>query len=198
MGDRWGPEGPPDEAYSRVSRDLEAVTAAFAAYLGGLRDQLLARFVCRVRPATGPELQRLGHGTRDRDEVDVYAVEPADPGAATLLVDRYLWEGGTSVSLAAGRSAASEAPDCFCDACDEDSDEMIDTVDRFVRMVGSGFREFRRPVDPDAFGRAGNTPRGWLEVGCEWAGGHTIGASAGVRGEVFTAEWGPWPARPQS
>ena len=197
MGDRWGPEGPPDEAYSRVSRDLEAVTAAFAAYLDRLRGGLLVRFDCRVRPATGAELQRLGHGTHDRDEVDAYAVEPADPGSATLLVDRYLWEGGTSVSLAAGRSAVSGAPGCFCDACDEDSDEMIDTVDRFVTMVESGFREFRRPVDPDASGRVRSGPRGWLEVGYEWAGGRTVGASAAVRGEVFTAEWGPWPARPR-
>ena len=125
MGDRWGPEGPPDEAYSRVSRDLEAVTAAFAAHLDRLRDKLLARFECRVRPATAAELERLGHATHDREEVDAYAVEPADPGSATLLVDRYVWEGGTSVSLAAGRSAASGAPGCFCDACDEDSDEMI-------------------------------------------------------------------------
>lgn len=76
MGDTW-PDGLPDEAYSRVTRDLASVTADFAAYLDDLPDRLTTRYRCRVRPLTRHERERV---VRDlSDAAEGYAVEPDDP-----------------------------------------------------------------------------------------------------------------------
>ena len=196
MGDRWGSEGPPNEAYSRVTRDLRAVTAEFAAYLDGLPQRLSGDFDCRVRPMTGEELAQLRpdldhHPDRPEiDELDAYAVVPSDPACATLLVRRYSFDGASSVHLAAGIGAETQAPYCLCDACDEDSGEMVRETERFVSMVTSGFREFLRPAE-----RRGSVPaaKGWMERGYEWSGGSSAGSSAQTTGTPYSATWRAWP-----
>jgi hypothetical protein len=198
MGDRWGREGPPDEAYSRVTRDLRAVTAEFAAYLDGLGQRLLDDFDCQLRPVTEEELERLhphrGHDPA-RPEVEeqvTYAIEPVGGGCATLLVRRYLFDGASSVQLAAGLGAATQAPYCLCDACDEVSAEMIGETEEFIAMVTSGFHEFLRPAQP-AGGRAAE--QGWMERGHEWSGGRSVGGSAEVTGTPYSETWDSWPRR---
>ena len=195
MGDRWGREGPPDEAYSRVTRDLRAVTAEFAAYLDGLPQRLRDDFDCRLRPVSGGELERL-HPHRGHDparpeveEQDTYAVQPAGAGCATLLVRRYRFDHASSVQLAAGLGAATQAPYCLCDACDEDSEEMVHETEQFISMVTSGFHEFLRLAE-----RRGSVPaaKGWMERGYEWSGGSSVGSSAQTSGTPYSATWRAW------
>ena len=54
MADSWGDDGPPDDAYGRLSRDLAAVTADYAAYLEHLPTRLAAEYVCEVRAMRSP------------------------------------------------------------------------------------------------------------------------------------------------
>jgi hypothetical protein len=55
----WGPDGPPEEAYSRVTRDLAVVTAAFAEFLEELPGRLTAEYDCVVRDPDQGEVERL-------------------------------------------------------------------------------------------------------------------------------------------
>lgn len=143
MGDTW-PDGLPDEAYSRVTRDLASVTADFAAYLDDLPDRLTTRYRCRVRPLTRHERERV---VRDlSDAAEGYAVEPDDPDCATVLVARVQeHDGATYAVLAFGVAASALIPDCLCDACDSDSAELIEQAEGFLEAALTGFREHRGP-----------------------------------------------------
>lgn len=192
MPDTWGDEGPPPEAYSRVTRDLAAVTAGFARYLDELPGELTARYVCRTRDLSEDERQRLRGRGADLD--DGWAVEPSDPDSATLLVGRTSFEGGASAVLGFGVAALALVPDCFCDACDEDSESLVAETEGFVRAAVDGCVEFRRPFRPRR--RPGRLLGGaWLEEGFTTAGGGSAHASADIRGEPFSRRWRPWATR---
>lgn len=181
MADRWGPDGPPDEAYSRVTRDLAAVTAAFASWLDELPERLVSSYHCRPRPTTAAEQQRLANAWT----ATTFAVEPADADCATLLVARGTFEGGTSALIGLGVATQELVPSCFCDACDEDSDSMIEQAGRLVRVATGGCHEFRRPA------RHGLTR--WLEQGYVAADGSASCGGPDERGAPFARDWAPWP-----
>ena len=196
MPDRWGEEGPPPEAYSRVTRDLAALTAGFARYLDELPGELTARYLCRVRSLSEDERLRLrgsGSGVDDGWVDDGWAVEPSDADSATLLVGRTTFEGGASALLGFGVAAHGLVPDCFCDACDEDSESLVARAEELVRAAVHGCVEFRRPYQPRRPGRLFGGP--WLEEGFTTAGGGFAHASAAIRGEPFSRHWQPWTPR---
>src|SRR5262245_42075184 len=130
MGDRWGDEGPPEEAYSRVSRDLRDVTADFARFLADLPVELVGSYDCRVRELTAEERQRLRGKSSDQFD-EAYAIQPADPSATTLLIGRERFHEGASVALGLGVAIDPGIPSCFCDACDEDSQSLIAQTRRY-------------------------------------------------------------------
>lgn len=191
MADSWGRAGPPKEAYSRVSRHLAEVTAGFGAYLDGLPPSLLARFDCRVREVTSAEAERLGI---DGSVEAAYAVEPSSPESSTLLVGRATEDGAVTATLAFGLAQTTLLPDCLCDACDEDSESLVEQAEEFVAAAVQGCREFRGPYRP----RPGTALLGptWLEEGCETATGAWSRASGQLSGEPFERRWTPWDARP--
>jgi hypothetical protein len=193
VGDRWGPEGPPTEAYSRVTRDLAQVTAGFAAYLDELPSRLVADYDCRVRPLTDEEAARVAR----RDEApwdDAYAVVPADAASATLLVARSTYDGGATLTIGFGRATTAGLPGCFCDACDEDSDGLIEQTREYLDAATGGVTEFRRPHVPRHPG-APLADGPWLEQGFRGPAGSSASASAEVRGELFEVTWRPWTRR---
>ena len=187
MWDTWGDEGPPEEAYSRVSRDLAAVTAGFGKFLDALAESLVARFACRVRPVTAEEAAQLGS---DRSFDAVYAVEPDNAGAAALLIGRATEDGAQTVTFAFGLAQSASLPDCFCDACDEDSESLIEQSQQFMAAALHGCREFRRPYRP----RLGDVLDGgsWMEEGCDTASGSWAQANRQISGRPFDVTWQPW------
>ena len=201
MGDRWGENGPPDEAYSRVTRDLAVVTARFSAYLDELPARLEDTYRCRVRVPHEREVQRLRdvHPGVYADYSTAYAVEPEGRDRATLLVHRSTFEGGASALLALGRVTTADVPDCFCDACDEDSESMIEGAESFVGVLTGGCVEFRRP---HKIGRlppwAAPVEGTWMEEGYRTASSASAHSNAELRGEPFEKHWLPWTARPAS
>jgi uncharacterized protein DUF6226 len=195
MADRWGAEGPPREAYSRVTRDLAAVTAGFAAWLDELPRRLTATYDCMVREPAASDLARLGEVSVPLDEV--YVVQPADDRSAPLLVARTTHEGGAGVLLRTGVAIDVGVPGCFCDACDEDSDSLIEQTDEIVSVAVEGCREFRQRYRRSLGQRLADGP--WLEHGYERPdGGAARHASASVRGDTFSRVWEPWPRRQAS
>jgi hypothetical protein len=180
MGDTWGVEGPPDEAYSRVTRDLAEVTGEFGRYLDVLPSRLTSLLVCKVRDWTVAEAERMAEGSLLFSEA--YAVEPGDSAGATLLVGRGFGDGHWA-KLAFGFGSEVGLPTCGCDACDEDSDDLIEEAEVFIRAATGGCREFRRrsPV------------RRWVTQGWETAGSSASASSRGASGRPFTRVWRPWP-----
>jgi hypothetical protein len=190
----WGPDGPPDEAYSRVSRDLAAVTAGLAAYLDDLPGRLTETFDCALREPTERERDQLAAALRVEQ---AYAVEPAGPDRSPLVLGRFTFEGGAGAVLAGGLAIEETVPTCFCDACDEDSESLVGQVDEVLATVTGGCREFRRPYRRPLRERLAGGP--WLEHGYERPDGTTsTHASADVRGEPFDRTWAPWRRRQAS
>jgi len=162
VAETWGPEGPPEAAYERVTRDLVAVTAAFAEYLDDLPNRLTAEYDCIVREPDPQERQRLREaGSR---ALDCFVIAPADPMSAPLLIARASSEGGgTTAVVALGRAIEEMVPDCLCDGCDLDSESLIEEMTEFVDVATHGFREFRRPYVARPDERLWKGP--WLQIG---------------------------------
>ena len=192
MGDTWGDDGPPQDAYERHSRDLAAVTAGFAAYLDELPTRLIAEYECELRQATAREVDWLRDGTSIEFDHAV-ALHPRSEDCATLLVGRCRFEGGTTVKIGFGLATTAPIPTCFCDACDEDSESLIAQTEEYVQVAAGGCREFRRPYQPPPGVDLLDGP--WMEIGYEWAGGRSASANADVRGEPFVRDWREWPRR---
>jgi hypothetical protein len=92
--------------------------------------------------------------------------------------------------------AVVHVPRCFCDACDEDSDDLIEQANRIVDLAPAGFHEFRRPYLPPPDDEPLYDPP-WLEEGYETATGPGEShASQDVSGEPFSVHWRPWVRRP--
>jgi hypothetical protein len=198
MGDRWGDSGPPDEAYSRVTRDLAAVSAGFSSYLDELPDALQHRHLCRVRGLTEEDLEHLRgvHPHVHADHASAYAVEPEGPDRATLLVQRSTFEGGAGALLAFGLVSFVDVPDCYCDACDEDSESMVEQAGEFVRLATGGCVEFRRERRFDRMPSWAAPIEGtWMEEGRRSADSFSAHSNAELRGEPFEREWLPWLVR---
>ncbi len=194
MASTWGRAGPPDEAYSRVSRDLAAVTAGFAAYLDDLPRRLTETFDCAVREPTAQERARLGAAGRFEQ---AYVVQPAGAGCSPLVVGRSTFEGGAGAVLAGGVAIAEIVPTCFCDACDEDSETLIDQTEEVLAAVTGGCREFRARYRQSPWQRLADGP--WMEHGYARPDGNASKhASAGVTGEPFDRTWTAWPRRQAS
>lgn len=143
---RWGPDGPPPEAYSRVT-DPERFRPLHAA-VETLLDAL--DFSFDVERTDGYELDgELGAVRLARPLVRLI---PRDPRAAPLVVAFTAFPG---IRLRVGHWCIDVFPSCGCDACDETADgetlrlrETIDNVvaGRFseairVPLIGDGWQE---------------------------------------------------------
>ncbi len=162
MGDTWGVQGPPSQAHSRVSRDLRADTAGFGDYLDQLPRDLTARFASRVRQAAPSEREPVrGQATFAVDEAVTVVPDGAD--RASLVLVRGRFEGGVRAAVGIGCAVTALLPVCFCDACDEDSESLVEQAEEYVRVVTAGFVEFRRPTAPASV-RGSSAARRWRLV----------------------------------
>lgn len=187
--DRWGPEGPPKEAYSRVTNPERFLPLHAAAM--ELLDRLEREFA----------VDRLeGHDADDdwvRENLARPSVRlvPNDPQAAPIVVAFTDFPG---LYLKFGSWRTEPFPDCGCDACDEMPDDSIERMTEMVEIVVSGgFRESARV--PALLGD------GWRESEFRYSdGGFQRGESRVSRscalvmtgGERHvTLDWKPWPRR---
>ena len=184
-GDRWGPDGPPEEAYSRVTRDLATLYAPVVEAARRLLDELEAGYDVARRSPTAAELDRV-EGC-DSDAAETTVIEPPGPDQSPLIVCVCDLPG---VHLAYGRWVADHLPECGCDACDESAEDLLELLDEARQTAVGGFDEWVR-----------RTGRQW------WVGHATrLGSEAessldrGERRELgITAPieltWRPWTPR---
>jgi len=172
MTSRWGADGPPDEAYSRVSDPHRY--ASLRVLAGELVADLTRRYDVDVRdePVAGPR------------EVSAVRVHPrSGDGADLVVVDTDF-----GVYLRAGRWATEPFPSCGCDACDEDVDDVADRLRGFIDDVVHGRLQEEL---------SGGIRGGQLRVQRPTSSGTTSLTRARVRelGSPGRSAWAAWPPR---
>ena len=181
--DHWGTEGPPPEAYSRVTNPerFRPLHAFIEELISRLERAFDVEWVEEDRPGDtfkGSEFVRPGIRLR-----------PRDPGAAPLVVAFTTFPG---LRLRAGRWYTDAFPGCGCDACAETLAGEIERLTRIVDDVTAGrFREAAWiTVDGDAWQKSEFwSPRG------RSSSGSRIDRSELGESDRLTLEWRPWPRR---
>lgn len=188
---RWGPDGPPPEAYSRLTdperfRPLHAATEA-------LISELEASF----------DLERTDGGTDEELERAKLArplvrLRPRDPNAAPLTVAFTAFPG---IGLRAGLWFMESFPSCGCDACDETADiegeRMREVVDN---VVAGRFREsISVPlVDLPLIGDGWHSSEQWSDSGRRSSRSridHERASAMLAAAGRPSIDWAPWPPR---
>ena len=188
-GNRWGIEGPPDEAYSRVTNPerFQPLHAAATELL----DRLEREFA----------VERLDVHDVDDELARIKLARPPvrlvphDPQAAPIVVAFTDFPG---LHLRLGSWRTEPFPNCGCDACDETADGSIEDMTKMVESVVSG--GFRESIQvPRLLGA------GWRESEFRFNDAH--GGFSRSRGRIprsralemtggerhMTLDWKPWP-----
>ncbi len=139
---RWGREGPPPEAYSRVTNP-ERFEPLIPVVLK-IIDQLAETYDVERTEAYGldPKLER--HAELARPTI---RLRPRSKHAAPIAVAFTSFPG---VLIRFGEWYTEPFPSCGCDACDETADSEIESVTEMIHTVTrGGFREaIRAPLLP--------------------------------------------------
>ena len=189
-GDRWGIEGPPDEAYSRVTNPerFQPLHAAATELL----DRLEREYA--VERLEGHDADELGRESLARPSTRLV---PHDPQAAPIVVAFTEFPG---LHFRFGSWRTEPFPDCGCDACDETPEEAIEEMNRMAEAVvsgrfresmrvpllmGDGWRESEFKFDDDYGGFSASRTRVRRSRALQMTGGE----------RHVTLEWKPWPRR---
>ncbi|MEO6712647.1 MAG: DUF6226 family protein [Mycobacteriales bacterium] len=181
MGDRWGMDGPPQDAYSRVT------DPGRYAPLHGIARTLLDR------------LENSYDVTRET----AVAVDPtgAPAQAITLAVADGLrspfgivFTSFPGLLVRTGRDSETPVPQCGCDACDETVDESTERLEALAAAVIGGTLGERLVQDREWWHEH------WFEAaGQQWGGRQRVESDALralrealPRGELI---WMPWARR---
>jgi hypothetical protein len=176
---RWGPAGPPDEAYSRVT-DAERFRPLHEAALRQVAWIEREFFVTRedgfglLPPPPGMTLARPS-----------IRLAPALPAAASILLVFTTFPG---ILLRFGHCATETFPACGCDACDETAEEETERLREVIGCVVAGRFQER-------LGWRGADDRWevWSERGRSGRGGIGTCAESLPRRLRRTTSWKPWP-----
>ena len=183
----WGPDGPPPEAYSRVTNPERF--RPLHSFIVGLIGRLEAAFDVQRLEAYGLD-DELERGDLVRPSVKLF---PRDSGAAPVVVAFTAFPG---LRVRVGHWHRDAFPGCGCDACDETADGEAARLAQMVDDVTAGrFREATlAPLAGDA----------WQESEFLSPGGRSSSRSLldRSRARQMTAgshrlafEWRPWPRR---
>ncbi len=186
---RWGPAGPPAEAYSRVTNPER-----FRSLHTAMREII-------VRLERDFEVERTeGYGFDEELEKGLklagpsVRLTPRDPDAAPIAAAFSTFPG---VHVRFGRWRDDLFPSCGCDACDESAEEEIERLTGLVDDVIAGrfLETVRRPLIGDGW----QEWESWSPDGRRSRGGSRVGRlrareMAGGRRRL-ALDWKPWRRR---
>jgi Family of unknown function (DUF6226) len=189
-GNRWGAQGPPPEAYSRVTNPqrfaiLHDVAAA-------LLDRLASEFDVERRTGCGLDAELEGGSALARPSV---VLVPRDHGAATIGVTFSAFPG---LRVRFGQSCTAVFPACGCDACDETADSEIERLKSLFDDVTAG--RFREAIWVPEAGAAWNEWELWSH---DWWSRQQSHLDRDHARRLLTEiggsprEWKAWPSRPR-
>ena len=179
---RWGPEGPPEEAYSRVSRDIEALYAGLHAIVAQQVAELMRAYDVTDRGLTLAEQTRLGPHDRG------VAIAAVDPASSPLLLG---FPTSPGVAVAFGHwGGGRQVPSCECDACDLSLAEAVEELNQVIAQVVGGFtervgRSGLRVTHELLFRDPQGEAKSWLD--------RPEARRLGLRRSTIV--WAPWPRR---
>ncbi|WP_091678414.1 DUF6226 family protein [Amycolatopsis marina] len=183
MGDHWGPEGPPEEAYSRVTDPGRYAPLHAAAR--ELLDELIERYT-----VVGETFEEADpHGSEPAPGI---RLAPADPAASPLAV---VFTSFPGLVVQLGRTETLALPRCGCDACDETVEDCVELLRERVGALTAG-----------TFGERLVRDGGWWH---EYWYRTPNGGGGSSRGRIDRKElralratapggeqrWAPWPRR---
>ena len=187
MGSTWGPEGPPEEAYSRVTNPERF--QPLIPYTEELIARLESDFVVLRRE--GSEVDALFRPRKfSRPSVQLV---PTDGTAAPMAFGFLPFPG---ISVLVGRWLEPTFPHCGCDACDETAGEAEAELMQLVDDVVHG-----RLIEYVEIPAVGD---GWLGSRQGGPGRHEGGSTRIPRKEAKSLvaraggkyfDYGPWPKR---
>ena len=197
-GTKWGPDGPPPEAYSRVT-DAERFRPLHAA---------MREIIARLQREYDVTLSE-GYGLDEELERRVtlaaptIRLTPSDDGAAPISI---AFTDLPGLYLRFGRWLMEPFPDCGCDACDESAEGEIENLTDVIDDVTAGrFREGIRI--PLLSGPAWKERERWADQTrlaqrntSTWSRGESridreraLSLTGGAR--QLDINWKPWPHR---
>jgi hypothetical protein len=187
-GNRWGAEGPPLEAYSRVT-DAERF-GSLHRVAAELLDRLEREFDAARAEGYGldPELEQSVKLARPS-----VRLVPRDAGAAPIVVAFSDFPG---IVVRFGRWCTTAFPVCGCDACDETAESEIERLKSMIENLTAG--RFREAIRISAEGTARQEWEFWSEGGRSAQKSQLDPARARelvAAGDRSLYEWGPWPRR---
>jgi hypothetical protein len=169
-----GADSPPaDDAYGRVTNPER------------FRPLHLAAETIAVRLESRYEVVRVESGAGEREERTVQLV-PAVGASLTIS-----WTSFPGVRVRYGRWHDEAYPQCGCDACDEDPDQVIEELERKVHALTTG--RFTESISSDDQGS-------WLEFSFAFEAGKQSGRGLLSEGDPALADpgellWPAWPSR---
>ena len=184
-GNRWGREGPPPEAYSRVT-DPERFRALhdFAVRLLG---RLEATFDVERLEGYGLD-HELERGDLVRPSVKLL---PRSSDAAPIV---FVFTAFPGIHVRLGRWRTEAFPACGCDACDETADGEAARLSGMVDDVTGG--RFREAIGLPLLGPAWQESKFW-SPGAGSSSRQRIDRSRALQmlraSDRSSFEWKPWP-----
>jgi hypothetical protein len=186
-GRKWGIEGPPPEAYSRLTNPerFEPLHPAALAHL----ERLQKCFDVERVEGYGLD-QELDRAALTRPSVKLI---PADSKAAPIVV---AFTSFPSVVMRCGLLLVLAFPECGCDACDDTAEGELQRLSEVMDDVVGG--RFRESIRIPLFGDARQEWELWSSTRRSGGGVLRIARSrarAFVGKASRTFEWSPWPPR---
>jgi len=185
----WGGEGPPDEAYSRVTEPerfwplhewtLEVVDRLLTEYDVTLEESKLTDTELELSTLVRP----------------IMKLTPSQDSCAPITIAFTDFPG---ITVRVGRWVTDKFPSCGCDACDEMPDEEFEGLTELLDDVVAGrFRESMR-LQPGKNGWS--TREFWSDGECRSSGGSRVPRAKAARilngKSKIVLEWQPWQSRP--
>ena len=165
--DRWGPAGPPEEAYSRVTNPERFVRLHDIA--SDVAEDLRARFAVELASGYGVDDDLVSGPLQVRLTLarPTLRLTPRDADQASIVIAFTAFPG---LRVRFGSWYKCSFPDCGCDACDETLEDQSERLRALVADVVEG--RFRESIRLWADGNA------WLEWEFWKVGGWSLSREA--------------------
>jgi hypothetical protein len=183
---RWDINGPPEEAYGRITNPERFLPLQDAAL--HLSEWLEQEYVVAREEDYGRDDQ-IEEVELSRPSIKLV---PASPGSAPIV---FAFTAFPSIILRFGRCSTESFPSCGCDACDETVEEEITYLRQVIADIVEG--RFREMIRVGLTGKVSIRWELWSDDGRSWSGGDVRGGHKLLgRGRKAATKWKPWPRRP--